>query len=513
MYQEKHRGNSAPTKPAGGYIAISTITLALLWWSFSTTRLSLRALRVGLALFELRMRRAAYLWSEKKQGRAPEFTPRYSTKELGHYCGLPDKRVKAALEELQALGLLIEFSAERIVFARSVNELTLTQEERSEFWSWFNLLTKRKRVPVPRRILALACESSSPALIAVILGVCLRCCYRKADGFSFAGRVSCTWLASRFRLSLRPIQKAKTHLVDLRWIKPTGDINRFGETVIVNPDWVRIAATREAHNNHHERAGEAPSQAVGRTNSTGVSPPVSPPNGTKATGFSLTESLPPGEIKYQDERESRGRSRPENSGPGVSIPRTQKEKPQDHSGEFPPPRLSSIQPADFRDVGRALELFRQAVKCGLMPNASEHSRLLWLAAIERARTVPAKNPAGVFLYIVKHRRWDFLSDGHFDGANARLKAYLHGPRPENPPLLVPVGRKYPAAGSRPRLSKDAMTLQVIRNHGVRDPEAAFPTLRAHGWDRPRFAAAKAELEGRAYSLAGGEAAGVGSGRP
>ena len=57
-----------------------------------------------------------------------------------------------------------------------------------------------------------------------------------------------------------------------------------------------------------------------------------------------------------------------------------------------PPRLSDIRPEDFRDVGRALELFRQAVKCGLMPNDSEHSRLLWMAAIERARTVPARNP-------------------------------------------------------------------------------------------------------------------------
>jgi hypothetical protein len=513
MHQEKHRGESAPAKPAGGYIAISTVTLGLLWWSYSTTRLSLRALRVGLALFELKVRRAAYVWSEKKQGRVPEFTPRYSTKELADYCGLPQKRVKAALQELHTLGLLAEFSAERIAFARSIGELTLTQEERAEFWSWLSLLTKRKRVPVPRRILALACESSSPALIAAILGVGLRCCYRKAEGFSFAGRISCTWLARRFGLSLRPIQKAKTHLVELHWIKPTGDINRFGETVLINPEWVRIAATREAQSNQHDGAGGAPSPATVGTNSTGVNPPVPPPNGTTATGFSLTESLPPGEIKDQDERESRGHKRPENSGPGISIQRAQKEKPQDHSGGFPAPRLSSIQAADFRDVGRALELFRQAVKCGLMPNASEHSRLLWLAAIERARTVPARNPAGVFLHIVKNRRWDFLSDGHFDGANARLKAHLHGPRPENPPLLVPVGRKFPNAGPRPRLSKDALTLQAIRNHGVRDLEAAFPTLRAHGWDRPRFAAAKAELEGRPYSLAAGAAVAVGSARP
>ena len=71
-----------------------------------------------------------------------------------------------------------------------------------------------------------------------------------------------------------------------------------------------------------------------------------------------------------------------------------------------------------------MELFRQAVKCGLAPNDSEHARLLWMAAIERARTVPADNPAGLFLFLVKNRKWDFLSNGHFEAANTRLKAYL-----------------------------------------------------------------------------------------
>ena len=79
---------------------------------------------------------------------------------------------------------------------------------------------------------------------------------------------------------------------------------------------------------------------------------------------------------------------------------------------LPAPRLSDIRPEDFRQVDRALELFRQAVKCGLVENESENSRLKWMAAIERARTVPARNPAGVFLFLVKNRKWDYLSDGH-----------------------------------------------------------------------------------------------------
>ena len=48
----------------------------------------------------------------------------------------------------------------------------------------------------------------------------------------------------------------------------------------------------------------------------------------------------------------------------------------------PPATALAIRPEDFQDVGRALELFRQAIKCGLVPNDSEHARLFWMAAIE-----------------------------------------------------------------------------------------------------------------------------------
>ena len=113
----------------------------------------------------------------------------------------------------------------------------------------------------------------------------------------------------------------------------------------------------------------------------------------------------------------------------------------------------------------------------------------------RARpTVPAENPAGLFLFLVKNRKWDFLSDGHFEAANARLKAYLYGgPRSEVPTFATAC-----PSSPRPRLSKDALLVQAVRNElakrGLRCD--LFPVLRSQaGWDRPRFEAALAELEG------------------
>src|SRR5512135_943835 len=124
-------------KPEGGYCSISVLTLGLLWWAYTKGLLTLRAVRVGLALFELRIRRAAYIWTEKRRGnKAPDFTPCYSTKELGDYCGLPEKRVKAALAELQSLGLLAEFSESTILFASSPEGLALSPEQAAEFRAW-----------------------------------------------------------------------------------------------------------------------------------------------------------------------------------------------------------------------------------------------------------------------------------------------------------------------------------------------------------------------------------------
>ena len=73
-------------------------------------------------------------------------------------------------------------------------------------------------------------------LVAVILGVCLRCSWlRPGEGFSFSGRVSCSWLARRFRLSLRAIQGAKDHLSEIGWLIRSGNITTSGELVSINP--------------------------------------------------------------------------------------------------------------------------------------------------------------------------------------------------------------------------------------------------------------------------------------
>src|SRR4051812_6626672 len=111
-------GGAPRTKPQSGYVSVPSHALVLLW-AFTQGLLSLPGGRVGLALFELRIRRAAYVWTEKKAGRGvPDFIPNFSSSELACLCGLPESRVRSALRELLELGILAEFSPESIRFAR-----------------------------------------------------------------------------------------------------------------------------------------------------------------------------------------------------------------------------------------------------------------------------------------------------------------------------------------------------------------------------------------------------------
>jgi hypothetical protein len=467
-------------KPDGGYIHVSTFRFGVAWWCYLAGTLSLRAVRILLALHEAGIERSAYVWTEKKRGRGvPEFTPRFSVEELASFCGLPVKRARAALKELLDLGLLAEFLPERITFARTIDELRLSEDERSEFWEWSALLTNRKRVPMPRRILALACETSSPAQIAFIWSASLRCVYLhpKGVGFTYSGWLKLTWLSRCMDISLSSLKAAKSHLVKLGWIEPTGKVCKHGEKLSVNPAWERIQETAE---------GTSTGTKSGCQKS---------PSGAKSGPPKTTrESSAKAEIQKPRESPSTG------ADPGPGIFKNPGEPTPKKPDSAPPVRLSAIKPEDFQDVGRALELFRQATVCKLVED-SEHSRVRWLAGIERARTVQANNPAGVFLHLVKNRLWSYLSEGHWDAASERLKTHLYGANrlAEGSPLAASIGRRMePRKTPEQALSGDAKLVQairtVLRQRGVRNPDP-IPYLRSQdsSWNRERLLAAELEL--------------------
>jgi hypothetical protein len=488
-------------KPDGGYVHVSTFRIGIVWWCYLAGTLSLRAVRAFLALQEMGIERATYVRTERKQGRGvPEFTPRFGVWELAKHCGLPEKRARDALNELLALGLVTEFG-EQIRYASSIAELTLSESDRSEFWEWFTRLTKRKRVPFPRRILVLACESSGPAQIACILGAVLRCVYLlpKDGGFKYSGWLSMSWLSDRFGISLRAAKAAKSHLVELGWVKPTGRVGRFGELVAINPAWERILATVEGRESFPQAEQEAPSDGP---NPAPLSAPFGPNPArpkTRASSFGTEnftprESLPP----------------VENPGPGF-CQKPGGEKPQDKTPALPQPRLSAIRLEDLASVERLLGergLFAQGVRAKLF-NEGEANRIYFVACAERARTCGARNPCGVFNVMMKnHAKFTgHISQEQENAARLRIQVWRKqredAERATATPFLVPnVGLK--SIGETPRqeprhtLSPDAELVKslriVLRQHGVRNPDP-LPHLRRHdaSWNRERLLAAELEL--------------------
>jgi hypothetical protein len=151
-----------------------------------------------------------------------------------------------------------------------------------------------------------------------------------------------------------------------------------------------------------------------------------------------------------------------------------------------------------------MELHRQAVKAGMI-NSSDHDRLAFVAAAEKARMLPptVRNPMGVFIAILKKRLFEkgYISEGQDEAARLRLRDFDRGParEPDRASAMAHGLVKSVEAGpthgqaARPEKSADAKLLQVIRNRGVRDLEAVFRELnRTQGWDRPRFVRARAE---------------------
>ncbi len=150
-----------------------------------------------------------------------------------------------------------------------------------------------------------------------------------------------------------------------------------------------------------------------------------------------------------------------------------------------------MRPEDLRETGRLLGLHGQAVARGLI-GPSEADRLRFVAAAEHARSAGSRNAPGLFAWLVRGRRWAYLTQADEDWASTRVKRHLYGeprsrPGPAGPSSTAP----------RARLSEDAELVRAVRAASGRagyrgDP---FPMVRGRdpSWTRARWDGALAEL--------------------
>lgn len=436
-------------KPEGGFRFLTVGQLCLAWTMYREGRIRFLDLRTYFACHELAARRCVL-----KPGQSPD----YQFAEVGRLIGGGgEEPARAAVARLQAVGLLT-FSTSKLAFAASPEQLG--ENSLDGFWAMLEKVTNnRRRVPVPRRILRFIAGGARQVVVATILGHLLRCLYYRDEACSPVGAVKASWVASVFGVDARNVKEARGHLEDLGWLTPRSSPqwhqNRYGKTVEVNLAW------------SPSKAVENPAPAALK------SPPPPPP---------ISAGSPP-----PDSSDRELSSRSENQKPAVPAERpgfsTKTEEPKK-------PSLQNVVPEDLKDTGRLLVLFEEATRKGLL-RESERERLNFVAAAEHARVIGSRNPCGLFAWLVRRRKWEFITEGDDESAHRRLKVHLYGDPRERAEAPAPK----PIV---PRLSDDAQFVrtvrQVLRNQGLVMDAFEVASRARPGWSRERWDAAAKELD-------------------
>jgi hypothetical protein len=95
---------------------------------------------------------------------------------------------------------------------------------------------------------------------------------------------------------------------------------------------------------------------------------------------------------------------------------------------LPPPRLQHVLVPDLHDLARLLLLYTQAVQAQLV-DSSEADRLNFVALAQHVLRFQPKNPGGLFLQLLRHRRFAVITQAEEDHARRRLNTYLYA-RPD-----------------------------------------------------------------------------------
>ena len=129
MPSEIIRGDSTLSKPEGGYCSISALTIGLLWWAY--TRGGSASERSGSVLPSMSYGSVGpFSPGPSRKGNRPEFTPRFTTKELGDFCGLPRNGSKPPSRNSSPWAPRRVLPENDSPSPRSLDDLSLSADER-----------------------------------------------------------------------------------------------------------------------------------------------------------------------------------------------------------------------------------------------------------------------------------------------------------------------------------------------------------------------------------------------
>ena len=426
-------------KPDGGFVFIAAVPLLAAWWCYREGHISLRGLRVWLALHEMKARRCE-LDSDRK--------PAFGLPELERLVGgVGGEHLRRELRSLERLGLA-RARAGCITLLESVENLKV-----DDLSGVFTLLEKvenrRRRIPVPRRALRWMAAAASRVLLATVIGHALRLLYFRKGLVEPRGRCKASWVADVFDVDERGVRRARRKLLELGVLEraeadsPREHVceNRWGRAFVWNLEWSRSVEETEASDVPAHRHAD-----VAAETDTGL-PPLSDLSTTCLPG--------PESDREPSLREDSKNQKPRRGPAGASSKKD--------GGDAP--TLRDVQLKDLRSTARLLALFGEAVQRGLVTN-TDGGQLNFVSAAEHALAYGERPPA-LFSHIVWRGLWKFITQDDEDAASKRLKQELfgHGLPERDPPKYDPV------SGEVVSREPEGVALLLSRVVGSLSPEA------------------------------------------
>ncbi len=458
------KNSRAHTKAVGGFLEITVPQLLMAYWAYLRQHISLKALHVWFAAWELKKTR---LNLEDHQ------TPKFRIREFQTLVGGTERIIKKALRELEAVGLM-KCSQSSIEHAISPDQLLV--DDLSTFWAMLAKVPasrRDKKLKIPRRLVLLAAGGARKGLIATLIGQFIWCLFnRKINGqyqIVPTGNCKSSWIADVFGLTTRAVEEQRRHLVHLGVLieeeQEQWHLNRFGRRYSINLRWER--PDRAVDNSNPKAVGEGGACVESST--------PQAENGTESSTPCLNQHL-------LSSRELKNPHPP--SGRPMEIKKSFKEVKM--------PTLNLVVDADLHRTSRLFELFDQAVARGWF-HQHPHERLLFVSAAEHSRVIGVDNPCACFASMIRNRndkKWAYITQADEDAAISRIRDYF---RPDE--------RRKPAV--RPErtvvkveLTEDAKLAraarQIAATKRITDP---FRLIKPHHpeWTRERYDRALAEL--------------------
>lgn len=384
------------SKPLGGFRLITTTQICMVWSAYRTGLLkNYRDLRVYFALHEVAERRAAANRRRRTSGlRQACFrleSNLVATEVHVLVGGAGGPHVRGSLRRLERSGL-VAIRRDSISFASSLDALPPDATKKAA--EMLNRLDRRKRVsvrrvPLPRSVVRFLARDTRPGVAAAILGHAIRCVWLRGGRLTATGSCAASFISRVFGIHVRTAKRARSYLCEVNWLEAAEaddrHVRRFGARLRVNLNWKRPTAPPCRPSAAPESSGLPPSEASAIT---GLPPAVR-----------NHHPLPGSHNHHPKCRKPDGVCRLATSEQGI----------------FPLPRLYE---ADLRNDGRLRKLHQSLVRARWV-TGSEADRLHVFAAAEHALRL-GDNPCGLFIWLVRNARWEFLSQEDEDRGRQRL---------------------------------------------------------------------------------------------